>query len=730
MWKDYSVSYIRKNKTAGIFIAVAVLIASLFISAMCSLYYNIWADEVKRLSREEGSWQARFAVSISEADLKILKNYRNVDSVSLSEYGTEVYLKDITSVYRDMPALAGMVNVREDQIEYHDSLLERQFVFAPGESMPLLWVIYAAVLLIVCLALILIIRSAFQFSMNARIYQLGILQSIGATPKQIRLVLLQEALALSVVPVLAGTVLGIGVCLGVIAYANRLAARIQVEASVFTYHYLLFFITAACSFLTVFLSAWFPARKLSQMSPLQAIRYQAEIPVNKMKKFRLMTAVFGIEGELSRKSFYARRDAFRTSSVCLLCSFLALAVFLNTVTISQLSVNRTYFDRYKDTWDIAAELVGADLTDRELLDQLRMIDGVDTVTAYQKSTAYTLLSDADMSDQVNALGGYGRLNTAYTASAELPDGMYLIETTVIALDDESYRRYAAVIAEQNIAVRGSAGDGILVNRIWDSQNSSFRDASYIPFLKPDQRTTLSLYSDDRMSGMADEIAVTAYTDELPDLRERYGDYHLIQILPQSVYLRLSETLSWADQVVYMNVKTTSDDVIESVESRCRAAIDGRYEYTIENRPAEKRSNDEINAGYKKIMGGICGVIACIGIANVFANTLGYMYQRKREFARYRSLGLTPRGITKMLLAEAFIIGVKPILLSVLFSTLFVFFAVRQSGIEMKDYIAGMPVVPFMAFAFVVLAAVGISCLIGMKQMKQGSLAEALKDDIL
>lgn len=63
-------------------------------------------------------------------------------------------------------------------------------------SPPLLLMFYTAILLIVSFSLILIIHNAFAVSMNARIHQVGILASIGATPGQIRLCLLQEAAAL------------------------------------------------------------------------------------------------------------------------------------------------------------------------------------------------------------------------------------------------------------------------------------------------------------------------------------------------------------------------------------------------------------------------------------------------------------------------------------------------------------------------------------------------------
>lgn len=51
------------------------------------------------------------------------------------------------------------------------------------------------------------------------------------------------------------------------------------------------------------------------------------------------------------------------------------------------------------------------------------------------------------------------------------------------------------------------------------------------------------------------------------------------------------------------------------------------------------------------------------IRNVFSNTLGFARQRKREFARYMSVGLTPEGIKKMFCIEAMALIGRPVLLT-------------------------------------------------------------------
>jgi len=643
VWKDYSSGYIKKNKAAGISIMTAAFIAALFISALCSLFYNMWIDEIRR-----------------------------------SGYGKPY----------------------------------------------LLWGFYAVILILVCVSLILIIKSAFQFSMNARMRQMGILRSVGATPKQVRLVLLQEALVLSAAPVLFGTISGIGLCLCFVLYANSLTARLQISGAVFEYHYLLFLLTIICSFTTILLSALPPARKLGKISPLQAIKGEYEAPVSRIRKFRLLSAVFGIEGELSGKSLYTRRKAFSTASICLTVSFLAVSMFLTFMTLSEISTGHTYWERYKDAWDIMIEIKNPDTADSELLDRLKGIDGVDTLIAYQKNTAYTAIPESAMSDEVNGLGGYSALN----GSSERREGTYLVETPIIALDNESYGQY-----EKYAAAGGSGSDqtsAIVVNTIWDSKNSRYRYKTYIPFLKQTKGQALKLYSDPGANNEVGEINVASYAEQPPNLREEYRNYSMVQIVPQSTYDLLTQKLPIPDKTMYITIRAVSGGILENIEKQCVTVIDDQYEYAVENRLRKAKVDAGIFAGYKSIMIAICSLLACIGIANVAANTLGYMYQRKREFARYQSVGLTPGGISKMLCAEMFVIGVKPILISVPFNILFILFAVRQSAIDINEFIAKMPVVQTFSFALFMLSAIALSYYTGSKQMKGYNIADALKDDTL
>ncbi|MDR2932250.1 MAG: FtsX-like permease family protein, partial [Oscillospiraceae bacterium] len=272
MWKIYTLSAIRRNKTMGIAAIIAILIASTFLSMMCGFAYNTWADAVRRA--------------------------------------------------------AG----------------------APVDAGPVAPLLLMA--LVVGLSIVWILSSAFSVSMQARVRHMGILASVGATPRQQRAALVQEVLALSLPAILAGIVLGIGLTWGIVQYSNAVAKPVQTDRIRFEYHGLIFLLTLIFCTFSVWLSAMWCARKLARLTPLEAIRGGGEWKVKKMREFRIFGLLFGAEGTLARKSLYARRKVFRTSVLSLTLSVLVFSTFLNVMTLSDISTEQTYFERYKNTWDL------------------------------------------------------------------------------------------------------------------------------------------------------------------------------------------------------------------------------------------------------------------------------------------------------------------------------------------------------------------------------------------
>ena len=95
----------------------------------------------------------------------------------------------------------------------------------------------------------------------------------------------------------------------------------------------------------------------------------------RVKKYRIHTAILGIDGEMACKSLYVRRKAMRVGTMSIFLAVFVCISILNMLGVSNLSTKRTYFDRYKNNWDFLITIKG-DTYNKELLNDIRNIEDV------------------------------------------------------------------------------------------------------------------------------------------------------------------------------------------------------------------------------------------------------------------------------------------------------------------------------------------------------------------
>ncbi len=731
MWKNYSKSYIKNNRASSMSIVAAAFIATMFLSLLCSLAYNFWVYEIEKITVEEGDWQGRIVCEkFDEADLSMVRQFANVEKVVLNkelsksdEIVVDIYFQNIRTIYRDMPLILSQLGLKEEESQYHSLLLSRYFIHDPEDAEPpLLLALYVVILLIVSLALILIIRGSFELSMNVRIHQFGIFSSIGATPRQIRSCLLQEAAVLSVLPMIVGCLLGIFLSFGAIEVVNLFAADVSGRhKAVFHYQPSIFVVTVVISLLTVLFSAWIPARKLSKMTPLEAIRNTGSLQLKKRKHSWILSALFGIKGELAGSVLKAQRKSLRISTLSLLLSFLGFSIMLCFTTLSVISTRYTYFERYQDAWDVMITVKDTKLSDFHLTKEVQGISGCQEATIYQKAEAITVLAEGLQSDELASLGGLERL-----AGVPKTEGQFQVSVPIIILDDTSFLNYCL-----QIGVEPSLDGVIILNQIWDSVNSNFRYKEYIPFVREESQTTI-LYNINQNDKMA-EVPILSYTHILPLLREEYKNYALVHVIPLTIWKDKLEQIGNVESNSYIRILSRGDaDLadLNHLEKEAISLVGEMYKMESENRVQEHLSNDNLIYGMKVIFGAFCVLLAIIGIANVFSNTLGFLRQRKREFAQYMSIGLTPQEMKKIFFIEAFVIAGKPLFITLPFTVLFVQFSITASYLDPVVFWSEAPILPILIFAAAIVCFVALAYFIGGKRLLQCDLSEILRNDAL
>lgn len=731
MWKDYSIGFIKKNRASSVSVLVAAFISALFLSLLCGLFYNFWNYEIESVVLEEGNWQGRISGSFEEDTVSEIENFATVKTAVLNEelsddqtLVVDICFDNMRAAYQDMPLIARQLGVPETSVSYHESLLSNYFINDPQDSNPpLLMAFYLFVLLLVSVSLILIIHNSFAVSMNTRVHQFGIFSSIGATPGQIRICLLQEAVMLCVIPILLGSFFGIALTFGTIQAVNVLAEGIVGRhEAVFTYHPLVFAVTILTSFLTVLISTWLPARKLSKMTPLEAIKNTEELQLKRRKKSRILALLFGTEGELAGNALKAQKKSLRTATLSLTLSFLGFALMLSFFTLSGISTNHTYFERYQDAWDVMGTLEDTKIEDFAYTNEIHALADTDSVI-YQKADATCFVPADAISEEVKSLGGLEAIAGSDVSAA---DGIYTIQAPIVIMDDSSFVKYC-----EQIGVSSAENGSVVLNRIWDNINSNFRYKEYVPFLSENQDTMTLQNKEDMATTVS--IPVLGLTQEPPILREEYDNYALVQFVSLSTWKQIQEMIGNAGPDTYIRILSENERTLtklNAIETELTNVLGHDLSFEVENRVQEKIDNDAMLNGYKLVVGALCVLLAIIGIANVSSNTLGFIRQRKREFARYMSIGMTPESMRKMFWIEALVIAGRPVLITLPVTSLFVWFMITASYLNPMEFLAVAPIVPILLFIVALFGFVALAYYLGGKQILKCNLVEALRSDYM
>lgn len=215
-------------------------------------------------------------------------------------------------------------------LEYNDALLKlygKSIYEGVNHS---LFYAFAAIIFIIMGCTSAVIYNTFHISVLERISQFGMLRCIGATPKQIRKIVLKEAGILSLLAIPAGLFIGT-VLMKILFYNISLLALGSLNDMHMIISLPVLAAASALGLLTVYLSALGPARTASRVSPLEALKGSvggvAIIADSPGRQGRIAKRLFGFEGAFASRNIRRNRKKFRITSFSIMISMILFIVF-------------------------------------------------------------------------------------------------------------------------------------------------------------------------------------------------------------------------------------------------------------------------------------------------------------------------------------------------------------------------------------------------------------------
>ncbi len=676
-----------------------------------------------------GIVERSFTESYDAAGYTVFTILDNLDDGEYKAYIEYEKLKDVREKTEVIAKSLGIEETNQNLVRYNENLLSLAGESKYDNFNTSVAAIIVITLSLISIACIMVIYNSFAISVMERKKQFGLFASIGATRRQLKKTVFFEAFIVGVIGIILGllsALFGIGVVLKI---ANHLLIDMFVLELDLVIYPLFIVIPILFMIMVLTISAHLPAKRASRISPIEAIRLNDDIKIKrkKLKTPKLITKIFGVEGEIALKSIKRNKKKYRITIISLFISivlFISFSSYINYIIGgSRISMDVIDFDMH---------ITGnADLTDSEnLYKDLKNISGITNTIMYNTTNSIIdkKLSPFYTNQYKKALNEY---NDAYEIIEEERENVLLMK-----LDQENYKsiKKQLNLKEDKVILVNNYNFSYYLNDNKKSKTGiKFKNVSNIKF-----NSVLEVHHEEKII----KKEIFKFSDlielkEIPLFIEEFTSpmYSAVLIVPESIFNDINHKMSkiissMSDKFSHYNDFTITFNYIEKEEAI--KVIDKYKEFDKNlyyfNVKEEQQMLKNILIVVNILVYGFITLVTLIGVTSVFNTINTSMLLRKKEFAILRSIGLSPKGFNRILQFETLIFGFKSLLYALPVS----FGIIYLIHISMDELVGfGSIMIPWKA---VITAIVGVFVIVAItmiyatKKIKKENILEAIREE--
>lgn len=558
-------------------------------------------------------------------------------------------------IIKQSEELAKELNYNGD-INYNSTLLALYGESTYGNVMSSMGGMMIIMLSLVSIGCIIVIYNSFAISVMERKKEFGLLSSIGATKKQLSHTVFFEAVVVGVIGIIFG-ILGayIGIGCVVLVINNLISDMLDYKLYLVT-NPLFIIIPVIFMIVVIGVSAFIPSRKASKVSPIEAIRQNDDIKINKkkIKTSKFVNKLFGIEGEIALKNIKRNKKKYRVTIVSL---FISIVLFISFSSYMNYTLNTASSVMGEVPYDYQISYFGDDPNnDKEALDKINEIVKSSDVKEYVSYSVSNLSIIGNYTYSDEYLDFY---KSAYGENGiKALNNLKYQYISIYILDDNSYNKYKKLIGLDKDSVillnkfKGvSYGNNKRVNYNIPVINNGNINIKICNFDDNDEDVDTTKYCNKNI----DNIFVTNKSFDLIEEFSYMDDFKLI--VNKKLYDSISDSSTHYTQ---FNIISDNTNNIDKLTKDLDKYSNVNYTNVKE---AMKQANNLILV-VKILMYGFISLVTLIGVTSVFNTISTSMALRKREFAVLRSIGLTNRGFNKILFFESLFFGMKSLIFAI------------------------------------------------------------------
>lgn len=619
---------------------------------------------------------------ITLLDRTQLKNTDKVDITILSKNIENIY-SDYFDIYYMLPTYReNAESSLDNKVLYNKELLEYANVLDyTSEFQYNIYAVEGIFIGIIIIASVIYIYSVINISIVERKRYWGILNSIGATTKQMKRSIRVEILIILLITVPIGIFLGICIDLLLITIINNILPQ---YATAYTYIFNIFntneninvvipISTIGMSILiiviTVYVASIIPIEKITKTGTIYLIRGSRKS--TRLKKNRKKSSTLlkpnGIEKNLALKNIEQYKSRY---SAIIFSLIVCIALIIVSNYYIKSTSDKSYVSDYNYHINISySPEVDGELSEKVIHDIKK--SGLATKIIGNNITKFNLLinknniseEEKNFSKKIyNRDDFYAHVNGIYSSNEynEFID-TYYINIDLITLDDDSYKSYLEQLGINELA----ENECIFVD--WMKEKTKYYDGMRLTTFQEGDEIVLQdmIPGTNNLENLYDTIAkikIKKITDKFPTER---GSVAIIMSDSGLEYVkkRMYGEDYYNDtkyENISLNIKNIED--IEALIAQLRIKYNNNDIVGVAQASQEDIDSAEL---FKNIfIYSFISVIILIGFLNMYNATNSNIEIRKREAVSLITIGMQQKQITKMIFIENLICGLLALILGI------------------------------------------------------------------
>ncbi|MDU7454646.1 ABC transporter permease [Clostridium saudiense] len=569
---------------------------------------------------------------------------------------------------------------------------------------------------IIIAATVFLVYNSINISVAERMTEFGILRSIGATPKQVSKLVIRESLVLCLMSIPFGVISGF---IGVWTTVKLLESKITIMfgdgegiLAVKFYPSIILF-TAIIGIVTIFISAFGPAKKSGKVSPINIIKGNTNSEKIKYYNGKIIRKIFGVEGWVAYKNIRKNSKRF---IVTILSLSISLIMF---ITFTTLNMKRIAEMNYINKSSITHGEIYANIENSsEIEEALNKVEGIGEKFVQARTGVSVLALDMNLiSNEFKEKFSYESDEFINNVEIRGYDDNSLKE---MGINDALKENEVILVNSRTLYDENGKLSSIDITKLKEGDTFKVPTSNFNGFGNEDYAEILLK---DKEEESCIEFKVKKVIDKNPF--EQGYNHNFTIIMGYDNYEKVTKDL-YLNKLIKFKYSDINNEKLTDEASKEVREIADKYFTSFSDLNEDNKMQQQMWNVINVFVYGFIVMVTLIGVVNVINTISLNILLKKKEFGTLGTIGMSRMQLTKMVLLEGILHGIFSSIIGGILSTGLVLIALKivDFGFTVSNKIYWQPFVIGFAINLVVVI---IASLIPLRKLRKMSLVETIRN---